>query len=91
MFYYKFITNTPYCGTEAEEYYAFDEKPTEQELEEIGEQFCRSNAESYEYLATGWDSDDLSEEDLDEELSYYYDNCEYSWEEITREEYEENT
>jgi hypothetical protein len=41
MFYYKFITNTPYCGTEAEEYYAFDEKPTEQELEEIGDQFCR--------------------------------------------------
>ena len=91
MFYYKFITNTPYCGTEAEEYYAFDEKPTEQELEEIGEQFCRSNAESYEHLATGWDSDNLSEEALAKELSYYYDNCEYSWEEITKEEYEENT
>lgn len=91
MFYYKFITNTPYCGTEAEEYYAFDEKPTEQELEEIGEEFCRSNAESYTHLVTGWDNDDLSEEELEEELSYYYDNCEYSWEEITKEEYEENT
>ena len=86
MFYYKFTANTPYCGTDTEEYKAFEERPTEKELESIAEEICRNTAESFEYLINGWGGDDPTEE----ELENYYADCDSSYEEISQKEYEEN-
>ena len=38
MFYYKITADTPYCGTEMEDYVAFEERPTNAELDEIAEE-----------------------------------------------------
>ena len=34
MKYFKFVADTPYCGTEEERYLAFSDDVTEEELEE---------------------------------------------------------
>ena len=94
MFYYKITADTPYCGTEAEDYLSFEVRPTTAELDEITEDFARNNAESYEYLLTGWNGeefDGMTEEEQQEELDNYYADCYGGWEEITEEEYLENT
>ena len=44
------------------------------------------NAQSFEYIVTGWDENF----ELEEEREDYYGNLECGWEEITKEEYEEN-
>ena len=93
MYYYIFIAETPYCGTANEYYYAFEHKPTEAELTEIGEEICINNAESYEYFVTGWgesDFDEYSEEEQEEMICNYYADCSYEYREITKEEYEQN-
>lgn len=94
MKYYKFIAETPYCGTGMEDYRSFDYEPTEAELDEIADELCRENAESYEYLVSGWDNEnfeDMTEEEQQEELDDYYANCYGGWKEITEEEFLENT
>lgn len=94
MFYFKFMAETPYCGTNVEEYHKFDEMPSQAELDEIAECLCRDNAESYEYLVSGWDDEnfeDMTEEEQQEEIDNYYADCYCEWEEISKEEYEENT
>ena len=94
MFYFKFTAETPYCGTECENYQSFDVRPSEDYLNTIAEVLCQENAESYEYLVRGWDDEnfeDLTEEEQKEELSNYYADCWGGWEEISKEEYEENT
>ena len=91
MFYFKFTANTPYCGTELIDYQSFEERPTDTELDEIARDIAYNNAESFEYLVTGWGNDNF--EDEDEEalaLENYYADCCGSWEEITEEEFEEN-
>lgn len=93
MFYFKFIATTPYSGTDHEEYIKFENRPTEDDLNNIAEDICRNNAESFEYLLTGWgssDFDELSEEEQQEILDNYYADCCGTWEEVTREEFEEN-
>ena len=87
MFYYKFTATTPYCGTDNEEYHSFKEKPSVDELDGIAEEYCRSNGEDFEYLINGWDGNDPTEE----QLYNYYADCSCSYEEISQEEYEENT
>ena len=90
MFYFRFIADTPYCGTENTDYREFKERPTDAELNEMAEEFGQLNAESFEYLVTGWNDDNF--EDKDEEtkaLDNYYADCEGKWGEITEEEYNE--
>lgn len=94
--YYKISVSTPYCGTDEEHYLKFDEEPTDKELDEIAEEFCVENAESYEYLVFGWDNDpvadgEMSEDEYFTEIEEYYNSCDCSWEEIDQEEYEENS
>ena len=90
MAYFQIIVNTPYCGTEQEEYIKCK---TIQEAESIAEELCRTNAESYEYLVSGWDDEnfeDITEEEQLEELEEYYTSCDWSINEISAEEYSEN-
>ena len=54
MFYFKFTADTPICGTEHIKYHEFKERPTDAELDEIAEELAQINAESYEYIITGW-------------------------------------
>lgn len=92
MFYFRFTADTPYCGTELIDYQKFEERPTDAELDEIAEDIARSNAESFEYLITGWGDDNFEDEDEEAEaLENYYADCTGTWEEITEEEFEENS
>ena len=50
------------------------------------------NAESYEYLVTGWNDEnieDMSEDETTELLDDYYADCSCSYKQITEEEYNE--
>ena len=88
--YCKVTVNTPYCGTEQEEYI---ECETIQEAESFAEELCRNNAEGYEYLVSGWDNEnfeDLTEEEQAEALEEYYADCDWCVDEISEEEYLEN-
>lgn len=92
MFYVRFTADTPYAGTELVDYQKFEERPTNAELDEIAEDMAQSNAENFEYLVTGWGGDNY--EDKDEEataLEFYYEDCTGTWEEISAEEFEENS
>lgn len=90
MFYFKFIADTPYCGTDNTDYRKFEERPTDAELDEIAEEFGQLNAESYEYLVTGLEEDYFDDEDEEAEaIENYYANCIGVWEEITKEEFKE--
>lgn len=92
MFYFKFTAGTPYCGTENTHYRGLEERPTDAELNEMAEEFGQLNAESYEYLVTGWEDDNFEDEDEEAEaLEDYYANCYGFWEEITEEEFRENS
>ena len=89
MFYFRFTAYTPYCGTEDTDYREFEERPTNAELDEMAEEFGRINAESYEYLVTGWNDDNFDDEyEEAEAVDNYYANCTGTWEEITEEEFE---
>ena len=90
MAYFQIIVNTPYCGTEHEEYI---ECETFQEAESIAEELCRANAENYEYLVGGWDDEyfeDMTEEEQTEAIEDYYADCDWYIEEVSAEEYFEN-
>lgn len=92
MFYFKFTATTPYCGTEHEEYHQFDEKPSIDDLDEMADDIKGGNAEQYEYLVTGWNDDNYDdEEEREQALDLYYQDCTCTWEEISAEEFEENT
>ena len=88
MFYFKFTADTPYCGTENTDYRKFEIRPSDAELDEMAEEFGILNAESYEYLVTGWYDDNFEDEDEEAEaLENYHAECIGTWEEITEEEY----
>ena len=91
MFYFRFTADTPYCGTELVDYQKFEERPTDAELDEMAEDLCQNNAEGYAYLVTGWDNDEFEDKDEEAEaLENYYEDCCGTWEEITKEEFEED-
>lgn len=83
--YIKFIVGTPYTGTEDTIYEIYSGDTTDSFLNEILEEYISDNAESYEYLATGWCEGFESEEDRDN----YYTDCWGKWIEITRQDFEE--
>ena len=87
MKYFRFTANTPYAGTTNDYYFAVeDNAATEDFLDECAEEFAYENGETFEYLATGWDEDFETEKDREA----YYADCYCDYEEITKEEYEEN-
>lgn len=88
MKYVHFSGSNEYCGTDYDEYVVFEDDYSESKICEYSDELAYSNAESYEYMETGWDSDFESEDDREA----YYDNamtyC--SWDYCSKEEYEEN-
>lgn len=84
--YIHFMGETPYAGTSYDEYVKFDDDTPDSEIDCYSDDLCHENAESFEYLETGWDDDWESEEDREN----YYESCYGSWEEISKEEYEAN-
>ena len=93
MRYIKFTAETPYCGTDHEEYEIFPDDTPDTDLDDIAEDIRRNNAEGFEYLVSGWDNEnfeDLTEEEQQEEIDNYYADCWGGWEEVSQEEYEEN-
>ena len=92
MKYYKIKTSTMYCGTEETHYIASEEPMSEEELRETTAELTRENAESFEYLVTGWDGEhieDMTEDEVQEMLDNYYADCSGEWCEISEEEYKE--
>lgn len=93
MKFIRFWANTDYCGTDSEEYAAFEDFVTEAELDEMSEEFTVSIAETYEYLAMDWGDEFEEEEDeneREERRDDYYNSCSGGWEYVTKEEYLEN-
>ena len=98
MRYIKIVLSARYCGTTVEIYYETD--MTDKELNDYVEEAARTHAESYEYMVFGWDesaedyaeSEGITLEEALEEIDSYYEDAlaESYWEEITKEEYEEN-
>lgn len=84
MRYIKFEGSAPYCGTDFETVAIFEDDTPDGVINEYADNLAHDNGESYEYLATGWDGEFESEEDEES----YYDDCECSWTEVTKEEYE---
>lgn len=94
MRYIKFKAETPYCGTDHEEYHAMPDDTTDEDLDDMAEDIRRNNAEGFEYLVSGWSNEnfeDMTEEEQQEEIDNYYADCWCGWEEISQKEYEENT
>jgi hypothetical protein len=91
MKYFRITCETPYCGTTMEDYFKAE---TIEEAEDYAEELSRQNAEGYEYLVSGWDNEnfeDLTEEEQQDELDNYYADCMGVVEEISYEEYCEET
>ena len=92
MKYYKITTSTLYCGTENEHFIASENPLSEEELRETVNELTRENAESFEYLVTGWDGENIegmSEDEIQEMLDDYYEYCTGEWQEISEAEYKE--
>lgn len=96
MRYFKFVADTPYCGTENAYYQEVDDDVTDVTLGDMAEEFAHDNAESYDYMVFGWCADpvedgDMTEEEYEEQMESYYEDCTCYWTEISEEEYRENT
>lgn len=89
MKYVKFYGNNGFCGTDYEEYVAFEDDVSENEIDEMSNEYAYENAETYEYMKDGWDPQEESEEDEE----WYYENAIEScrWDYCSEEEYRENT
>ena len=94
MIYVKFIVSTEYCGTENIIFSAYEDDTPESTIENDFLEQVRVNAESYEYLCTGWDDEYFDdEEEREQALEWYYDDADSNsyWNYITEEEYREGT
>ena len=94
MKYYKFVCGTPYCGTENEYYVKFADLPSVDDLEEIAEEYAQQAYDDYSYLHSGWNDEnleDMTEEEAEEYMDNFRADCYCEWEEITQEEYEEES
>lgn len=86
MRYFRFMyDNGVHTGAE-DEYVEFDDNVTEEELNDYGAEALNDYAETYDYLVLGWDRDEEDEDERDA----YYENCDFSYQEVTKEEYMEN-
>lgn len=89
MKYVRFYGNNGYCGTNYEEYVAFEDNVLEEEINNMSNEYAYENAEDYEYMKDAWSPEYVSEEDED----WYYENAMEScgWNYCSEEEYRENT
>ena len=95
MRYIKIEADTPYCGTDMTEYLAFENEVPDEEISEYAEDMANDHHDMYEYLAT----DHIDEEDYETIEEYeeaeagamedYRESCGWSWEEVSKEEWEE--
>ena len=93
MFYYRFMSETPYCGTEQEFYHAFENEPPKAELEAMADDYAFEAYESFLYLHTGWNDENLegmSDEEREEFCEEFRADCLCTYEKITKKEFEEN-
>ena len=89
MRYIHFYGSNGYCGCDYNEYLEVEDDTPEYEIDRYSEEFAYEWAESYEYVATGWNETWESEEDRE---NYYEDAVSNAgWEEITKEDFEENS
>lgn len=89
MTYFRIVLDTPYAGTRDEYYEKFNSL---KEAEEWAEETMQQHAESYEYLVTGWEDDNFDDEEEKEfALESYYQDCYFLVQEISYEEYCEET
>lgn len=97
MRYIKVGYGNGYCGCDGEEYLHTD--MSDEELNDYAQEQAMYNAESYDYMVWGWDCDsaeqyaednDVTVEEAEEMMEFYWENINSYWEEITKEEYEEN-
>ena len=87
MKYVKFFGNAGYVGTDYEEWAEYDDDVTEEEINTDSRYYAYDNAETFEYVAKGWDVPWNSEEECDE---YYENALEYSgWSYCSKKEYDE--
>lgn len=94
MIYVKFTVDTDYCGTKNEIFATYEDNTPEGTIESDFLEHVRGNAESYEYLVTGWDDENFDDDDEREEaLEWYYEGADSNsyWDYITEEEYREGT
>ena len=72
-----------YCGCDSLEHYIFPDTATDEDIDNYIVEGMYDYALDYEYIATGgWDCDWESEEERDT----YYEDCYYSWREVTEQE-----
>jgi hypothetical protein len=98
MRYIKIVLDTEYCRTKNEIYMETD--MNDRELDETCSELAYENAEDYDYMVLGWGEDiesyaeanDMSFEEVEEMMEQYYQDAQGAsyWEEVTKEEYEEN-
>lgn len=86
MRYFKFMYDNGVITGAENEYVEFDDNVTEAELNDYGAEALYDYADSYEYLATGYGNNFEDEDERDA----YYENCDFSYKEVTEEEYMEN-
>ena len=82
MRYIRFTGGNGYCGCDLETYEKFEDDATDEYLDEYACDLAKDNAESYEGI---FDFED------DEEIEEYYESIYYDWEEVSEDEYNENT
>lgn len=85
MQYVRLVFDNGYCGCREESYLAFDDECTERDINMYAQENLQDYAESYSYVASGWEG---FEDEEDE--GYYYENCYYDWDFISEEEWKEN-
>ena len=97
MRYIRIEGGTAFCGCDFEEYLHTD--MSDKELDELCAEKARDNAEQYEYIVWGWEvytaeeyaeKSGVSIEEAEQMMEDYYAETYADWEEITKEEYEEN-
>ena len=71
MFYYKFTSGTPYCGTENDYYVKSAEPLSKGDLEAIADEYAEQAYQDYSYLHSGWNDENLegmTEEEFREQI-----------------------
>lgn len=97
MRYIRIKGGTGYCGQDFEDF--LKTEMTDEELDELVGEMAQENAEQYDYTIWGWgvyaaeeyaEENDVSVEEAEQMKEDYYIDAYAYWEEITKEEYEEN-
>ena len=57
MYYYHFVADTPYCGTEEHYFFEYETPLTTKEINEQCQELAIHNGECYFYLVSGWAED----------------------------------